>query len=608
MSTRLATLPFSDGNWLCYCRPVPDDERPRRRVGDETKERIADLASGWSVDSPAAPAAEPPAKRKKPKTQPPPPPGSAERKALEQQIVETKPAPAGTPPAERAKPATAPPPVRPASPPPVPPIPRAKGPTAPPPIPPLPPRAKPEDKPFASEVHTPAVIVDASLPTEPGIQALPPAPPPPPPKLMVPVGEFDSGVKTIDEDAVRRVQAQQTVVRDPAEALLKIEPTAARDDPTAIDSAIKSYDRAADATEIQAPSTEGKTVSGGKLRTYAALRRKRGIAGDVRYVFTALFGVRSSRRELVALEERQQIRQTSRRRHLVTLGRTAVTADAFDHPALAEAREALSMVEDERSKHAGAVAAADAELERVRRDRADKAKQYASDVAAREAEMVELAKKQEPLEKEAAAARKRAGELREALQRLDKQLAATEAKLHSVNIDKMDRAGIHAEIATLKADRQAVQRDEPVIAAELDALNPRIAAIEAARVEARKQRKALDDAEAEDQRRTSELLEAIGAKRKVVERASGEAEAARDRALFELGERLYVDRPTILGAQLAPIDQIDLELGDSDRRVMELREILSNIDRAKLARGAAVIVLVAATVGAFVTWLLYQLL
>jgi hypothetical protein len=604
MSTRLASLPFSDGNWPCYCRPVPDDERRRRRVGDETKERIADLASGWSVDvrdAGAAPAAEPP-KRKKPKTQPPPPPGSAERKALEAKIIET---PAGTPPGERAKPPTAPPP-----------IPRAKPPTAPPPIPPLPPRAKPDDRPFASEVHTPAVIIDASLQTEPAIPALPAAAPPPPPplpplplpKLTVPVGEFDSGVKTIDEEAVRRVQAQSTVVRDPAEALLKIEASPPRDDPTAIDSAIKRYDRAADATEIQAPSMEGKTVSGGTLRAYAALRRKRGIAGDVRYVFTALFGVRSSRRELATLEQRQQVRQTSRRRHLVTLGRTAVTADAFDHAALAEAREALAMVEDERSKHAGAVAAADAELERVRRDRADKAKQYASDVAAREAELVDLAKKQEPLEKAAAAARKRATELRESLQRIDKQLAATEAKLHSVHIDKMDRAGIHAEIATFKADRQAVQRDEPVLAAELDALNPRIAAIEAARVEARKQRKALDDGEAEDQRRTSELLEAIGAKRKVVERASGEAEAARDRVLFELGERLYVDRPKILGAQLSPIDQIDLELGDSDRRVMELREILSNIDKAKLARGAAVILLAVVAVGGFIAWLLYQLL
>jgi hypothetical protein len=98
------------------------------------------------------------------------------------------------------------------------------------------------------------------------------------------------------------------------------------------------------------------------------------------------------------------------------------------------------------------------------------------------------------------------------------------------------------------------------------------------------------------------LLEAIGAKRKVVERAAGDAETARDRVLFELGERLYVDRPAKLGPQLAPIDTIDLELGESDRRTMELREILSNVDRAKLARGAIVIALASLTVGLAIAW------
>src|SRR6185369_9937391 len=107
------------------------------------------------------------------------------------------------------------------------------------------------------------------------------------------------------------------------------------------------------------------------------------------------------------------------------------------------------------------------------------------------------------------------------------------------------------DIATLKADRQSVTRDEPVIAAELDALNPRIAAIEGARTELRRKRAELEKAEREDQRRTAELLEAIGAKRKVVERAAADAETARDTALFELGDRLYVDRPKALAAQLS---------------------------------------------------------
>ncbi|HSN29199.1 MAG TPA: hypothetical protein VLT45_23080, partial [Kofleriaceae bacterium] len=122
-----------------------------------------------------------------------------------------------------------------------------------------------------------------------------------------------------------------------------------------------------------------------------------------------------------------------------------------------------------------------------------------------------------------------------------------------------------------------------------------------------KRKKELEDGESLDQKRTSELLEALGAKRKVVERAAAEAEAARDKVLFDLGERLYVDRPILLGAQLAPIDEIDLELGEDDRRIMELREILSNIDRWKLARGIGVIALTLAVLGGMTAWLIYML-
>ena len=54
------------------------------------------------------------------------------------------------------------------------------------------------------------------------------------------------------------------------------------------------------------------------MRPSAALRRKRGLWGDVRYVFTAVFGVRRARRELEELEHRQELRQTSRKRHKTT--------------------------------------------------------------------------------------------------------------------------------------------------------------------------------------------------------------------------------------------------------------------------------------------------
>jgi len=282
-----------------------------------------------------------------------------------------------------------------------------------------------------------------------------------------------------------------------------------------------------------------------------------------------------------------------------------VTNDGFEHRALGPAREQLAGIEDERSQHAGHVAAADAELTRVSREREAKAKQYATDIAALDTELAGLAKKLEPLHKEAAQARRRATDLHEALRRIDARIAATEASLDPAKPTKRDRAEIQAEIATLRGDRKAIQSDEPVIAGQLDALNPRIAALEAARSEAQGKRAELETAEHDDQRRVEELLTAIGAKRKVVDRAGADAEARRDRILFQLGERLHVDRPDDLAAELAPIDEIDLELGSGDRRIMELREIVTSVHRWKLVRGIALLIVVIAALGALTTAILY---
>jgi predicted nucleic acid-binding Zn-ribbon protein len=654
---------------------VPDDERTRRRLGDATRSRIDDLASGWSLEAPVTPAVAPPgvdtpdtpgtpetpdtpdtvdddhppappvpafepAGRKRPRTMPPPPPGSTARKALEEAIVETKSsevprlqlADVVTPPPARvvaAVPASAP----------------KKPPTKPPPIPQ---RAKTSAR-TANLEHTPPVIIEAALIEEhPSIAtelaagksgALQAAVRSANPHLTgpVPIGEFDSGSHPVDDEKLRVAHAHATQQHHTADALLGIPPqprTVVKETPISvlldetaaritIDTAKPTHDPSTtrfergdptsegrdDATEIQAPSERkpGGGGGGGTLRTAAMLRRKRGAMGDVRYVFTALLGLRAAKKELAELEGRQVLRQTSRKRHLVTLGRTAVTADALDHPALGKSREQLQTVEDERSKHAGAVAASDAELERVRRDREAKAKTFAAETVKTSQELAELAKKLEPLEKEAAAVRKRGATLRDQLRQIAKRVADTEALLSSIKGEKMDRANIQADIATLKADQKAIQRDEPVIAAEMDALEPRIAAIVAARSDAEKAQAERVRSETEDQRRTTELFEAIGAKRKVVERAAAEAEAARDTVLFDLGERLYVDRPTILGAQMSPIDQIDLEYGESARRINELREVMSNIDRWKIARGAAMILGILAVVGAFTAWLFVML-
>ncbi|HEY5937950.1 MAG TPA: hypothetical protein VIU61_25045 [Kofleriaceae bacterium] len=450
------------------------------------------------------------------------------------------------------------------------------------------------------------------------------------PRLAVPVGEFDHGgfVGTeIEADKLRVAFEQSTMKRDAANAILGLpEPPLTmvkatpvevllgetaellqRPDSSPDASSTTKFERGdptlgetGDNTRSRVPA--GVNTPGGTLRRSASLRRKRGIGGDLKYVATAVLGVRRARRELVELESRQALREQSRRRHLITLGRAAVTLDGFDHPALGPAREQLAGVEDERSQHAGQVAAADSELLRVSREREAKALRYLEDVAALDAELVEVTKKLEPLEKEHVGLARKAGELRDAIRRIEAQLAATEASLTSIKAAKQDKAAIQAEIATLRADRQAIQSDEPKLASELDALSPRIAALEGRRSDARKRRIEVDKAEQDDQRRAEELLAAIGAKRKVVDRAAGDAETLRDKILFELGERLNFDRPDDLGPQLAPIDVIEVELGTSERRVMELREILSSIDKAKLARGILVLLVLLAAIGAIV-WL-----
>ncbi|HVK82872.1 MAG TPA: hypothetical protein VM513_02140 [Kofleriaceae bacterium] len=622
---------------------MPDDERTRRRLGDETKGRIADLASGWTVDAekPPAPVTPPaattPVPRKKAKTLPPPPPGSEQRKALDSVIADlsegdaSKGASQPPPAPERPKRSTQPPapPARAKGPtqPPPPPPPRAKGPTQPPPPPPARPKGSTQPPPvpgaLAAIATRPATIGDEGERTIPdssfrGEEA----------SRQVPVGEFDDGSSThLESDKLRVAHAQATIKRDAASAVLGIaEPAltqvketpvelllaesaqALRGDPTTTDAATEQFMRGdptqlgrGDATTLDPGTAHAR---GGRLRTVAQLRRQRGLLGDVRYVRTALFGVRRARQELTELEAKQAARQQGRRRYLVTLGRTAVSSEGFDHPALGAAREQLATIEDERAQHHAQVGAADQELQRVTRDRDAAKKQHATDVAAVDAELAELAKRLEPLQKEHAAITRKAADLRGAMRRADAAIAEATANLVSVKNGKKDAATLQAELATLKADRVAVQKDEPRLAAELDAINPKIAAIDAKRAEQTARRAELIEAEQNDQRRTEELLAAIGAKRKVMDRAAADAEAARDKILFELGERLYVDRPDALAAQMAPIDAIDVELGVADRRVMELREILSSIDRWKLARGIGVIVVVLGALGAGAAWIL----
>ena len=75
-------------------------------------------------------------------------------------------------------------------------------------------------------------------------------------------------------------------------------------------------------------ATGSSAALGGSLRIAPQLPQRRGLGGDVRYVFTALFGASRARRELSTIENQQTERQKSRHDRLITIGKSANRAVA----------------------------------------------------------------------------------------------------------------------------------------------------------------------------------------------------------------------------------------------------------------------------------------
>jgi predicted nucleic acid-binding Zn-ribbon protein len=516
-------------------------DKDRRRAGDDTRARIDDLAGGWDV------------------------PGAS--------TDEEAPAPVkATPPPERPK--------RPSATPPPPPPARAKPPSGPPPPPP--PRAA---RPPVPPTRTPTPA-----------KAPPPAAPPG-------IGHEDVTAREdkLDPETLRAETARGETEASVFDTTLGTTDDAGdsddRDDATRIDPRPP--------TAATATGASGRHQATGSVRAIASLPRRRGLGGDMRYVWTVLFGVARSRRELQKVEAQLTVHRAKRKKRLIELAARVLADDDQKLPGVAVARERLAELEEDRSRHTGQAAAAETESAAARRDHENDTKRLNGDIAAIDTELADLDKKMVPLEKEAQAARKKATELKVTLERIEKKIASTEASVVNLKGARNDRASVDAELATLRADRVAVQRDEPAIAAELDELLPRIAELESRRAAARERLDATRKELTASAERLVERLGVVGAHQKVIDRALAESQVARDRALADLGERLVIERPRSLGRDLADIDTIDADIAGDERRVMELHEVLGSIDKGALARGIAVLGLAFLAAAALAIWLAF---
>ena len=266
---------------------------------------------------------------------------------------------------------------------------------------------------------------------------------------------------------------------------------------------------------------------------------------------TALFGVRRARRELGELETKQRAaaavapappgharphRGDQRRRSII--------------PALGQAREPLGSVEEERARarRRGRRCGCRARPRQSRsRDQREAVRRAI--VAAVDAELAELAKKLEPLEKEAASATKKRAPSCASRCAGSTARSPTPRRCSSRSrAAKMDPGGDPRRAsrrsrptASRRAARRARDRRRARRAQSADRGDRGARA-------AKPQKRSASSSDGEDERPAPHRGAARGDRREAQGRRSrrGDAETARDKMLFELGERLYVDRPETL--------------------------------------------------------------
>jgi len=515
-------------------------ERDSRDVGDDTRARIDDLKSGWKKsegDGDSEREAAPDVKGPdddETRTRATPPP----------------PPPPGAPTARRPKGASRPPP----------PPPRVKGPSRPPPPPP---KAKIEAEGQRDDEST---MIHAGSDRLPRAGDLPAAAAPTRPA---------ENSKALPAPAVQTDRLGQAHEEETA-----LEPIDAPDAP------------------VRTPPPGAVGTRSGSVRALEMLPRAPGVIGDIGYFFRVLFTTPTLRREIRNLEEQLDLEREGRTQRLVEVARNALADTDLDSTLVGKAREHLVTLEEMRSRHAGAVAAAEEDISGLGRQRDDAIEERKKRRIELQEKIASVDKSLGPLQKRQTQARKSFTALRRSLGELDKKIADAEDSLVSVDGPDQDAAEVQAQVASLSAERQSVAVDEPEIAAELDDLEPKIASLLDSRGEFEKEISTLSEGDEADEVRTEEKITAIKARRTVEDRAAADLAGERQDALLVLGESINDRRPMGTHRRLQAIEGHEIKIATLERRTVELREKLANIERWPQLRGGLSLLLIAGVIAA----------
>lgn len=345
-----------------------------------------------------------------------------------------------------------------------------------------------------------------------------------------------------------------------------------------------------------APALASENATG-TVRLPDSLPRNSGIGGDVAYLFRVWTRSRSCKVELAQIATQIASEKEARNLKLLQKARQAIGDDRNDQTLVGRARADLLKIEERRSVHAGRVAAADEKMAALARHRHDKRNLRVEEAEAMTDEVDAINTSLEPLQTRTSDARKRTTNLRKQLQALDEEIRQQEASLIAVT-GPADKAAVHAALASLRAERDTVAADEPMLAAEIDDLEPKISSLISTRSALSDKIVALDQERSVDELRVKEKEDAVKASRTVESRAVDDQASKRQNALLELGEALHSKPEGSSTPRASTLENHELEIGTLERRRLELKELMSGVEYLPMVRGGLWLFLLVALIGA----------
>ncbi len=318
--------------------------------------------------------------------------------------------------------------------------------------------------------------------------------------------------------------------------------------------------------------------------------RRTGVWGDVRYAFAVVRGLVAGRRELTTMKERLALERAGRKRRLIDAARVAVGEEAITGETIDDARERLAWHEEQRAQYVAAAQAAEEEAKRAEEERAEEQRETARRLAELDKALEGVEARLRPLEKDMGERKKEVETLRAQVHAATKRLDGIERRLAAAK-DGVERAGVEAELAAMRAEKLLLAGEEPARQAAVLALVPRIDAEGAERkrllaeVQATKERAVATEA------RLTAVAKDARMRRDREQVAQQGSETARDAELVQLGQSLDANRPAVLKHRFRAVDEHTAAIAQLERRAFEIEAAAASVDGWALARGMGLVIL-----------------